>query len=159
MQVKQAMTPSPVSVSRESPVSEIVRLLAKHRIGSVPVVEQNGRLVGLVTETDLFPRKKRVPFSTVTSTALFDVWAGPEHMPDVYKQFRGRTAGDIMTPAPVSVDSGADITQAIRMMVETDRKHLPVVEEGRLVGILTRHDVLRALCADTRETKETLRCS
>lgn len=146
MSVKNYMTPDPIVVRPETSVAEIARLLIQHRIGCVPVVDGEGVLAGLVTETDLFVREGLVPFSSYRAPTLMGDWVDPDRIEETYRVLRERTAADVMTTAVVTVEADTPIGQASKLMMQLERNHLPVTSAGRLVGILTRHDLLRALC-------------
>lgn len=146
MSVRNYMTPDPIVVAPETTVAEIARRLTLHRIGCVPVVDAEGRLVGLVTETDLFVRHSVVPFSNYRTATLMGDWVDPDRIEQAYSDLGDRKASDVMTTALVTVDADLPIGQAARLMMQLEHNHLPVVSAGRLVGILTRHDLLRALC-------------
>jgi len=140
------MTPNPIVVRPDTTVAEIARQLTENRIGCVPVVDTEGNLVGLVTETDLFVRKSVVPFSNYKAPTLMGDWVNPEKLEETYGGLGTRCAADVMTTALVTVDAETPVGQAALLMMQLERYHLPVVSSGRLVGILTRHDLLRALC-------------
>jgi CBS domain-containing protein len=140
------MTPNPIVVTPETTVAEIARQLTLHRIGCVPVVDADGKLVGLVTETDLFVRHSVVPFSNYRTATLMGDWVDPDRIEQTYRDLGDKKASEVMTTALVTVDADLPIGQATRLMMQLERNHLPVVSAGRLVGILTRHDLLQALC-------------
>lgn len=146
MSVRNYMTPDPIVVTPETTVAEIARLLTLHRIGCVPVVDAEGGLVGLVTETDLFVRHSVVPFSSFRAPTLMGDWVDPDRIEQTYSDLGVKKASEVMTTALVTVDADLPIGQAARLMMQLERNHLPVISSGRLVGILTRHDLLRALC-------------
>jgi CBS domain-containing protein len=73
-------------------------------------------------------------------------WVNTDKIEETYGGLGTRTAADVMTTAIVTVDADTPIGQAARLMMQIERYHLPVVSSGRLVGILTRHDLLHALC-------------
>lgn len=150
MSVRDYMTPDPVVVTPETTVAEIARQLTRYRIGCVPVVDAAGDLVGLVTEADLFVRHSVVPFSSYRAPTLMGNWVDPDRIEQTYGDLGDKRASDVMTTALVTVDAGAPIGEAARLMMQLERNHLPVVSSGRLVGILTRHDLLRALCRRLR---------
>jgi CBS domain-containing protein len=139
------MTRNPVTAGPDATAEDIARLLITHRIGCVPVVDAEGKLLGLVTERELFLRERRVPFSTVVAHSLMGAWVDPQHLEECYAELRRVRADEIMTRDFVAIPPGTPTGEAARMMVKLDRNHLPVVEQGRLVGILARHDLLRAL--------------
>ncbi len=146
MRVRHYMTANPIVVTEGTTVAEIARLFIAHRIGCVPVLDDHGILAGLVTGTDLFLRQKTVPFSTVRATSLMGDWMDPSRLEETYQGLRDVTARDVMTRQVLTVDADAPVGEAARLMMLHQRKHLPVTAAGALVGILTRHDVLRALC-------------
>jgi CBS domain-containing protein len=146
MQVKHVMSPNPIVVKPHTTVGEIVRLITTHRIGSVPVVDETGTLVGLITETDLFLRAKVAPLSVVRAPNLMGEWVDPGMLEKAYRDCRHRAARQIMTRRVITIDAETEVGEAARLMMENGRKHLPVTRRGRLVGMLTRHDILRALC-------------
>ncbi len=145
MTIDTYMTRNPVTAGLDATAEDIARLLITHRIGCVPVVDSDGKLLGLVTERELFLRERRVPFSTVVAHSLMGAWVDPQHLEKCYAELRRVRADEIMTRDFVTISPGTPTGEAARMMVKLDRNHLPVVEQGRLVGILARHDLLRAL--------------
>lgn len=145
MTVKNYMTPNPVTAGPDATAEEIARLLIAHRIGCVPVVNAEGAVIGLVTERDLFLRERRVPFSTVVAHSLMGCWVDPEHLEECYEKLRGIRAAEIMRRDFVCITPETPTGEAALLMVKLETNHLPVVEGGRLVGILARHDLLRAL--------------
>lgn len=146
MKVSELMTSPAVSVQTATPVSDVVQLLVQHRIGSIPVTGDDGCIVGLITETDLFPQLRGIPFSTMSAPNLFHEWVSPEFLPELYERSRGLSAGDVMTRPVNAIGPDADAAEAIRIMLESGCRHVPVVSNGEVVGMLTRHDVLRAFC-------------
>jgi CBS domain-containing protein len=160
MRVKNYMTANPIVVKPTTTVAQIARLFIAHRIGCVPVVEDSGTLIGLVTETDLFIRGKAVPFSLVSAPSLMGEWLDPNRIEETYRTLHDVTAENVMSRQVLTVDADAAVGHAARLMMRHGRKHLPVTTAaGKLAGILTRHDVLRALCgsvaAQTNQTNQT----
>lgn len=145
MTVENYMTRNPITVSPGATAEEIARLLTLHRIGCVPVVDADGTLLGLITERELFLQERRVPFSTVIAHSLMGAWVDPGQLEECYAKLRTIRASDLMTKNFVAIGPCMPTGEAARLMVRLERNHLPVVENGRLVGILARHDLLRAL--------------
>ncbi len=128
MHVQLWMTPDPITVAPETSIVEAARLLARHRIRRVPVVDGN-RLVGIVSELDVaraFPPDVN-PFSAVIEPRPGD-----------------RTIGSVMTSHPVTVEPGMPIDDAAALLRAHRIGGVPVVAGSRLVGILTESDVFRA---------------
>jgi CBS domain-containing protein len=144
VQASDIMTREVVTVGRDTAVDNIVRLLLMHRISGLPVVE-NGTVVGIISEGDLLRRPE-----TGTERRrrhwleLLDV--GETEAAD-YVRTHGVTAGDVMTTEVISVVETTPI-DAIAEVLESRRiKRVPVLRDGRLVGIISRADLLRSLGA------------
>ncbi|MCU7731108.1 CBS domain-containing protein [Actinoplanes sp. KI2] len=135
--VDDVMTRAVVSAEPATTFREIVDLLADRRISALPVVDEAGRVIGVVSETDLL---RKVEYAGGSEPRIFD---GPRRRDD-RRRAQGRTAAELMTTRPVVVSQGTSITSAARMMDEAGVKRLPVVDaRGRLIGIVTRGDLLK----------------
>jgi CBS domain-containing protein len=140
MKIKDVMTADVLTVREETPFKDVIDLLVEHRISGVPVVDADGRLRGLVTEADLmskeaFDLRGRRPLAAVAELISgASRWAG---------KATGLTAGDVMTDRVVVVEPSEDVRRAARRMLDVGVKRLPVVEGDRLVGIVSRQDLLR----------------
>ena len=119
------MNPSVVTVGPESPTSLAARLLSRNNIGSLPVRDERGSLVGVVTDRDIVLRCVAVDRS-------------PEKTP----------VSEVMTQSPTAISSGADCSLAARMMARHQIRRLPVVERGRLVGMVSLGDLAVQGCHD-----------
>jgi len=141
MKVEDVMTRSVVTVHEDAPFHEIVEKLLAHDISGMPVVDDHGRVIGVVSESDLlakeaFPRGHgRSPLAK-----LFVGTAEDEVQRD---KALGLTASEIMTSRVVKTDPDEGLPAAARRMLEEGVKRMPVIRSGRLLGIITRHDVLR----------------
>lgn len=145
MTVDNYMTKTPITVGPEATAEEIARLMVQHRIGCLPVVDSEGALLGLITERELFLQERRVPFSTVIAHSLMGAWVDTEQLEECYEKLRGIRASELMARNVVTISPGTPTGEAARLMVKIERNHLPVIENGKVVGILARHDLLRAL--------------
>ena len=130
MLVREIMTTDVVTVRPGSPIREAVGLLVKHRFTALPVVDSGGDLVGIVTETDLTALRRH----DARSPRLREEMAGPVPV----------CVAEVATPNPITVQPWTDVADAVALMRETGHRSLPVVDGHRLVGIVTRGDVLRA---------------
>ena len=137
------MEPDPVFAGPDMPLSELVPLFWAERVRALPVVE-HGRLVGVVSETDLFLKEKGVPFSLETVTTLLgepvagDRLAGLERCDKV-------TVREVMTDHPVTITPETTLEDAAMLMHERSLSVLPVVEGDMLVGMARRINLLRAI--------------
>jgi CBS domain-containing protein len=132
MLVRDLMSSPVVTVAPGTLVKEAADLLVRHEISAMPVVE-HGELVGIVSEADLVPLEL-VPDPRAH---LAPVREPPAHSP--------RVVAGVMTRAVVALPERADAAEAGRLMLERGIKSIPVVREGRVVGIVARRDLLKAL--------------
>lgn len=142
MKVRDVMTAPVVSVGPDAPYAQIVHLMLAHDVSGLPVLADDGRLLGIVTEADLMPKEAYTPRRRRRVLGVVnDLLHG--HDPLWASKAAGRTAADVMTEYPVTVGPDDDLAQAAQRMISWSCKRLPVVEEGRVVGMLSRRDVLR----------------
>ncbi len=142
VRVRDLMSTDPISVEPTATVKDIAQILLDHDIRSVPVVDIGDQLIGMVGEADLVCREG---FPNVRSHSLAG-WvesAIAEHHHHWTERTQGLTAGEIMTTDLVTCEPDDFVSVVARRMVLRGVRSVPVIEGGRLVGILSRHDVLR----------------
>lgn len=151
MNAADAMTRNVTTVEEKAPIEQAVRLMLQHRISGLPVVDAAGRLVGIVTEGDLL---RRAETGTVKRRPRWlELLLGPSRLAADYVQSHGRKVGDVMTRDVVTVDETTPLEQLVRIMEERRVKRVPVLRDGRLVGIVSRANLVRALAAEIVEAK------
>lgn len=139
MRVKEAMSHPAITVPPDLPVKQVAAILVEKRISAVPVVDAEGTLVGIVSEADLVPLETELdPRSHILPIPHHE---GP--MP--------HTAADVMTRDVVCISEEADVAEAARLMLQRHVKRLPAVAGGRVVGIISRRDVLKVLARSDAE--------
>jgi len=147
--VRDLMYRDCATISRETPVPEIAHLFTEQSAECLPVIDADGRLVGIVTEHDLFVREERLPRTDLTYQTVFKEPVTPDQLPDVYTQKGSMySAEDVMTSKVVWVKETSSIGQAVRLMVRHGFKCLPVLDiapesGGKLVGVITRSGIVR----------------
>jgi CBS domain-containing protein len=147
----EIMTAPVVTVAPDTSLRRIAELLVEHRISGVPVVEADGSVAGIVSETDLLDEEKRRV--RLPRTALFGVYLLPEHViREAFEEGESLTAQDVMTRRVVTVAADTPAQEVVELMLDRKINRVPVVREGKLVGIITRSDALRALHAHWRAT-------
>ena len=149
--VADIMDAEPITVTPQDTVETVVRLLREHELQGVPVVNDGGRCVGIVTESDLVLTDEEGDLHLPHYIELF----GGIVFLEPLRRFEGRlkkaiasTVEELMTPDPVTVEADATVKQAARIISAKHHNRLPVVQHGRLVGVVTRIDVLAALAAE-----------
>jgi CBS domain-containing protein len=151
MLVENVMTTPVLSVKSSAPLKDAVAMMLAQGISGLPVVDEAGALAGMVTEGDLLRRgelnteKKRPRW--------IEFLRGPGAAADAFVQSHGRTAGEVMTGQPVTIGPKAALGEAVDLMMRRRIKRLPVVQDGRIVGIVARSDLVRALARMLPEAK------
>ena len=144
--VKEIMTKDPVTVSPDMEISQAAQLLLERKINGVPVLDSNGRLVGILCQSDLIVQQKKLPLPSVF-TFLDGIIAltSTKQLEKEAKKIIATTVSEAMTKNPVTVHSDTSIETVAELMVDKKFHTLPVVDDGRLVGIVGKEDVLRIL--------------
>jgi CBS domain-containing protein len=149
MVARDLMTKDVATVSPDTPVGEIAQLLLKRGISAVPVVDANGAAIGMVSEGDLLGRDEE------ERKARRDWWLamlaeGEELHPDFLKTIRRpqQTARQVMTTPVITVGETTKAAEIARILTEHRIKRVPVVRDGRVVGIVSRANLLQAVAED-----------
>ena len=150
--VRDVMSPDPLTVTAETGVEELVRLLGENDLPGVPVVDAGGHVVGMVTESDLVMTDDdgedlHIPHYIELMGGLIPL-EPLRKFEERLKKAAAATVGDMMTAPAVAVEADDPIRKAGRLIAESGHNRLPVEDDGHLVGIVTRADVLRALAAE-----------
>lgn len=145
MQASDVMTRRVEMVEPSTRVDEIVRRLIARRISAVPVVDAEGKLLGMVSEADLLHRpeagtEQRRPW-------WIDLFSNPEQRAEAFLKAHGRTAAEVMSRNIEVVAEDTPLEAVARLMQERAVKRVPVVRDGRVVGIVARADLIRMLAA------------
>lgn len=143
MKVRDVMTSTVVTANPDTPFPELVDLLLRHGISGLPIVDDNHNLVGMVTEADLVSKEAYGGRRRRLLELLADLVAGGETQWAI--KGKGRTAAQVMTTKLETARPGEDLRAAARRLLENRLKRLPVVEDKKLVGIVSRTDLLRVL--------------
>jgi len=149
MQARDVMTPRVVSVSEETRIHDLVRLLLEHRISAVPVVDKNQHVVGMVSEGDLLqePGARRGKQAWWLSGLIAGGQLGHERI------HHGK-ASDVMSRPVVSVSEDTPLSEIASLLERKHIKRVPVLREGKLVGIVSRANLLHGLANDIIEQHE-----
>ena len=146
--VRDIMDTALPTVLPEDSVESVLGVMREHELSGVPVVNEGGRCVGIITEEDLVMRGEDADLHLPHYFQLFGGFVFLEslsHFEDRLRKAVAATAGDLMTEHPVTIEPEASAADAARVIAEAGHNRLPVVEHGRYVGVVTRVDVLSAL--------------
>jgi CBS domain-containing protein len=142
MYVRDLMTSDVVTVREDMPLKEVAKLLLERRISGVPVVDDEGAVLGVVSEADFLRKEAGDPGQRRRLGLRWLVH--DRHAEEDHHRVGAIRAGEAMTRPAITIEADRPLSEAARQMTEARIKRLPVVENGRLVGILTRTDVVRA---------------
>jgi CBS domain-containing protein len=149
MNASDVMTPNVLSVPPDASVATVAQLMLEKRISGVPVIDERGKLAGIVSEGDFLRRAE-------TGTARrrprwIEFFMGPGRLSDEYVRVSGRTVSDVMTREVQTVPPDAPLEQAVHLMERRNIKRVVVVDNGKVVGIVTRANLLHAMAGYAHE--------
>ena len=146
LKVKDIMTREVKTVSPETEITQAAKLLLSERINGVPVVNKTGELVGILCQSDLIAQQKSIPIPSLFT--LLDGYIPLNLLNRLDREVEKIVAikvDNAMTPDPITVNSDTDIEKVAALMVGKNYHTLPVVDGGKLVGIVGKEDILRTL--------------
>jgi CBS domain-containing protein len=151
MKAHDVMTWGTITVEPDASITRAVRLMLQNKISGLPVVDANGQLVGMVTEGDFLRRgelgtKRQRP-------RWLEFLLGPGKLATEYVQSSGQKVSQVMTPEPKTITPETPLEEVVGLMERHRIKRLPVVQDGKLVGIVSRANLLHALASVAREVK------
>jgi CBS domain-containing protein len=151
IKAKDIMTKEVITVSPQMEITEAANLLLEKRINGVPVVNTAGELVGILCQSDLIAQQKSIPIPSLFT--LLDGYISltiSKRMDKEVKKIAAIKVAEAMTADPVTIDPETDIEKVAALMVEKNYHTLPVIDAGKLVGILGKEDVLRTLITEEK---------
>lgn len=143
----EIMTATPITVSPDTPIKEVARLMCEKKISGLPVVDGEGNLQGVVTESDLIEGSKKLHIPTVINLLDSMIFLeNPARTDREMKKMTGSCAADVMTANPITITAGTKIDEIATIMAERKVHTLPVVDDSdRLIGIVGRDDIIKTL--------------
>jgi CBS domain-containing protein len=147
--VADVMSREPIVVRAETPLKEAIQILAERRISGLPVVDDVGKLVGIISETDLMWQETGVtpPAYIMFLDSVIYLQNPADYDRDLHKAL-GQTVGEVMSKNPITISPEKTLKEAAKIMHDRSVHRLPVLDsEGQVIGILTRGDIVRAMAA------------
>lgn len=146
MLVRDLMSSPAVTVLPDTLVPQIAALMRGRHVGCVVVTDEKGGLLGIVTDSDFADIGQHVPFSVALAPTIFGARAATlDELRQIFRMARSLTARQVMTERPLAVADDLPLGEAVHIMLSKERKHLPVLRDGQVVGVIARHDVLQLL--------------
>ncbi|MBO8183380.1 MAG: CBS domain-containing protein [Archaeoglobus sp.] len=158
MKVGDIMVTNVISFKPNDRVADVIETLRKHRISGAPVVDEDGKVVGVISEADIvklnslieLPEIEINPFNPFSFLEIHNYWKKVGKIPEKIKKrqetLTNGSVNDVMSKKPVTISPEASISEAARIMRKKDFNRLPVVDkQGKLIGIVARQDIIRVL--------------
>lgn len=146
--VRRIMSRPAVSVGEDTDLATAAETMLEHGVGSVLVVDGEGRVTGIVTDSDFCARDVRIPFSTFRLPQVLGHWLGKDGLERTYREARKRRVTEIMTRPVHAVEEGDPVERVLELMLRRDIKHVPVLRDGKPVGMVARYDLLKLLAEE-----------
>jgi len=146
LKAKDIMTRDPITATPEMEIAQAAQLLLEKGINGLPVVEESGKVVGILCQSDLIMQQKKLPIPSIFTTLDgFIPLTSMKHIDEEVQKMTGATVARTMTKKVVTIRPDLGIDEIATLMVEKSYHTLPVVDEGKLVGIVGKEDVLKTL--------------
>ena len=149
--VAEVMTRNPIAVKPDTPLKEAIQILAEKRISGLPVVNESGSLVGIISETDLMWQETGVePPAYIMFLDSVIYLQNPATYDKALHKALGQTVQEVMTSEDIVTTTGEkSLRDAAKLLHEKNIRRLPVLDQaGKVIGILTRGDIVRAMAAE-----------
>ncbi|YAG13002.1 CBS domain-containing protein [Nostoc sp. DSM 114161] len=147
--VADVMSRDPIVVQAQTPLKEAIQILAERHISGLPVVDEGGKLVGIISETDLMWQETGVtpPAYIMFLDSVIYLKNPATYERDLHKAL-GQTVGEVMSTNPITISPEKTLKEAATLMHDRSVHRLPVLDStGQVIGILTRGDIIRAMAA------------
>ena len=146
LKVKDIMTKELITVSPATEINSAAKILLEKRINGLPVIDDSGKLVGILCQSDLVAQQKRIPIPSVyTLLDSFIPLTSLRRIDKEVKKIAALKVEQAMTPEPVTIGPETDIEDVARLMVDKKYHTLPVMDGDKIVGIVGKEDVLKTL--------------
>ncbi|MDP2753446.1 MAG: CBS domain-containing protein [Nitrospirota bacterium] len=148
LKAKDIMTRDVITVKPTTSIEDLARLLMRHQINGTPMVDDNGNLTGIVTENDLISKNSRLHIPTILR--LFDAFIplGTTKLEVEIKKMAAYTVGDICIRDVITVNDETSVEDIATIMTEKKINLLPVLREGKLIGIVGKKDIIRGMAGE-----------
>lgn len=151
MKAKDVMTHCVISIAPDASIAEAIARMISHEVSGMPVIDVQGRLVGMITESDFLRRAETETEAPRRRWVELLLGAGSEA--EEYARTHGRSVRDVMSVNVISVAPESSLEDVVRLMEENAIKRIPVVEQGRVAGIVSRADLMSAVAARFNEPR------
>ncbi len=150
MRVNEVMARPAVIATEDASVEDIAKIIMEGEVGCIPITDASGCLCGIVTMSDFAPRVEGEGRPSFRAGPLFNTWLADGSAAAWFAENRGRRAREIMSAPVVSVEEDSDVQVAVNLMAAHGLYRLPVVKDGKPVGVVSQRDLLRVMLGAQR---------
>ena len=148
MYARELMSSPVQTISAEATIGDAAEIMVETGKSCLPVVNRTGHLVGIITHTALCLHRKFLPLAG-DLYALLGAWTAPKSLEDTAHDVRNKVIRDVMTHPVVVATPETPVAEVVELMLREKVNRLPILEGGELVGIITRHDLVKLLLEET----------
>jgi len=143
--IKDIMVSTVYTANENDILSEVAVKMLEKNVGCLPVLDDEDKLVGFLSETDFAGKEKLIPFSRNHAPQLFGKWLNEDGIEEMYNNAKTIKVKEIMTTPPITIEEDETITVLIEKIMKYNIHRIPVVNNDKLVGIVSRRDLLKLL--------------
>jgi len=141
---KDIMERNVITIRKGASIEEALQLMAENNISGMPVVDIDGNIVGMISETDVLLKGQSNP--PARRRALYGLWIMPDELVDeIYRRSHAALVEEAMTTKVITFTEESAVTDIARVMIEHNINRVPIVRDGKIVGIISRSDIVRAM--------------
>lgn len=145
MKVRDIMTKEVLSLSPSTKIVEAAEIMLSKRVGGLPVVDENQHIVGILTEGDFIGKNIEIPHGLRTIPELLGHWMHGSTVEEILDESKNTPVSEVMSKPVVFLNPDVGLTEAVNTMLRQGHTRMPVVEGQKLVGIVSRRDILKAM--------------
>jgi CBS domain-containing protein len=140
----EIMTSPVITITADTPVSEAAKIMLGKNVGSLAVIDDAGKFTGLMSESKYLPEETVMPYLRQSVLRVLGSELGdPENIEEVIQAARSTLVGEVMRKDAATVAPDTHLAEVTKLMVDAESHHIPVLEDGKPVGMISRHDLLQ----------------
>ncbi|MFG1501306.1 CBS domain-containing protein [Halobacteriovorax sp. XZX-3] len=144
MDIKNIMTKTPITITENKSIRDAAKLMCDKKISALPVLNDDGDVVGIITESDFVGKEVEVPHAMAKLKQAFGQNLNFTQLEKSYEQIKEIRVGDVMSRNVKSLTEDTDLEGYVQFMIEKHIKRVPVIKDNKLVGIVTRKDIIKS---------------
>ena len=148
LRAQDLMTTPVATTSPEATLGEVARFMIERNVSCLPVVAGDGSLVGIITHTDFTPRERHLPFSAERFYSVLGEWVSKVSFEEEFHKLASKRVSEVMSHPVVTLGADSPLGLVAETMYRRNIHRLPLLQEGKLAGIITRHDLIKLVAAE-----------